>query len=90
MKITEQDLIDFGFDRTDVPPEESGDSFDWHYYTLTLCNVEFITLGSNEIIDDTWNIEFFNSYPPIKIKDIETFKILYNTLKSIEDSQDIN
>lgn len=90
MKITEKDLIDFGFDRTDVPSEESGDSFDWYYYTLSLCQVEFITLSSYDIIDDSWDVEFFNTYPPIKIKNLETFKSLYNTLKSIEDDQTRN
>ena len=87
MKITERDLIELGFERTDVSPEESGDEFEWYYYTSTVCQIDFITVCSNEIVNDEWSVEFFNTYPPIKITNLETFKTLYNTLKTIEDGQ---
>lgn len=89
MKITEQDLIDIGFERTDVPPEESGDNHEWYYYTLSVCQIDFITMGSDIVVnnDGGWVVEFFNTYPPIKITNLETFKNLYNTLKTIEYEQ---
>ena len=87
MKITEQDLIDIGFERTDVPPEESGDNYEWYYYTLSVCQIDFITMESDKVEDGAWSVEFFNTYPPIKITNLETFKTLYNTLKTIEDEQ---
>lgn len=88
MKITEKNLIDLGFIRNDVTKEESGDDHDWHYYDFSVCQVDFITLGSNDINDDSWNVEFFNTFPPIKIKTLETLEDLIITLKSIEDEQD--
>ena len=87
MIIKESDLIELGFERVDVPPQESGDEFDWHYYTSTVCQIEFITDTSYEIVNDEWSVEFLNSHPPIKITNLETFKTLYNTLKTIEDGQ---
>ena len=89
MKITEQDLIDIGFKKTDVTQEESGDDHDWYYYTFSVCQIDFITMESDKAAnnDGGWVVEFFNSSPPIKIDNLETFKNLYNTLKTIEDEQ---
>lgn len=88
MIIKESDLVELGFERVDVPPQESGDEFDWHYYTATVCQIEFITLCSYDIVNDEWSVEFLNTYPPIRITNLETLKNLYNTLKTIENGQD--
>ena len=59
--MTEQDLIDLGFERTDVSAKESGDKA-LHYYTLDLVRrFELISNASNEAGDGKWYVEFFEA-----------------------------
>ena len=48
--MSEQDLIDLGFERTDEPAEVWGGQDDFYYYTLNIGGVEFISNANDE-----WN-----------------------------------
>ncbi len=59
--MKEQDLIDLGFERTDVSEVESGgDAF--HYYTLDFSRgFSLISNGSDEVKDGEWHVEVFEA-----------------------------
>jgi len=79
--MKEQDLIDAGFTRKDVPKEESGNDKDFHYYVLDV--VDGITLVSDsteEIDGDSWTVDCFE-VDKILIKDVESLTNFLETLK---------
>lgn len=46
--MSENDLIDLGFDRFDETAESSGAENDWYYYTLDLGGLTLISNASDE------------------------------------------
>jgi len=88
MKITEKDLKDLGFECIVVTPEESGDDNEWRYYSLDVLSVTLISPTSDDIKNDEWYVEFFESYPPMKIKNKEQLTRLIYLLKEIEYGQE--
>jgi len=90
MKITEDDLKTLGFRCEVVPPEESGDEYEWYYYTLDIPCISFISPASYEITDEEWYVEIFDIFPSMKIKDLTKLQSLITILKDIEKDQDIS
>jgi len=78
--MKEQDLIDLGFERTDVSAEESGDN-PFYYYTYDITD-EFclISCDDEEAKKDGWCVEIFD-YIEIKITDVEDLKTLMDVTK---------
>ena len=72
--MKEQDLVDLGFERTDVSEIESGgDPF--HYYTLDFTTgFSLITQASDEVVNNEWVVEVF-----------ETSTIRFTDKKSIKE-----
>jgi len=65
--MKEQDIIDAGFERSDIDANESGDKA-YYYYTYDFTSsFGLITPASDEVEDD-WFVEVFE-VPEIKIKD---------------------
>lgn len=60
--ITEQDLIQMKFKRTDETRETSGTDFDWWYYTFEIGDLTLITNSSDQITDQNpwWNVQLFD------------------------------
>lgn len=56
--MTEQELIDLGFKRVEVSPEQSGEEFGYHYYTLDIgtdFSKFFLISGTSDETDpDGW------------------------------------
>lgn len=81
-KITEQDLLDLGFQRNFVPICESGGKHDFAYYDLDVDSGS--ALISSEIGEETKNedisIEIFNEPGFNKIFDLEEVKTLMKIL----------
>ncbi len=79
LKITEEHLINLGFNRTDVPEEESG-SDAYYYFTYDVGAFSLITSegGSKSI-----SVEIFD-YDEFKIRDYETLVELINILNKIK------
>lgn len=46
--MSEQDLIDLGFERTDEPASNWGGETDFYYYSLNIGGVELITNANDE------------------------------------------
>lgn len=78
--MTEQELIEEGFERIDVLTEESGDKNDYYYYSLEL-NKEFVLISdeSDEITNNQWTVHCYEIDVTIKdITDIQTLIALFS------------
>jgi hypothetical protein len=73
--MTEQELIEEGFERIDVLTEESGDKNDYYYYSLKL-NSDFVLISdeSDEIVNSQWQVYCYEI--DVTIKDIEDVQVL--------------
>ena len=78
--MKEQDLIDLGFERTDVSEVESGgDAF--YYYTLDFSkNFSLITPPNTDIKRDDWCVELFES-PEVNFIEKKDIKQFINIIK---------
>tara|TARA_X000001316_G_scaffold11757_1_gene4654 strand:- start:305 stop:571 length:267 start_codon:yes stop_codon:yes gene_type:complete len=83
--MKEQDLIDLGFERTDVSEIESGgDPF--HYYTLDFTTgFSLISQASDEVIDNEWVVEIFNTEDKIGFVDKNELEQFINIVKRNTD-----
>lgn len=78
--MTEQELIEEGFEKIDVFTEESGDKNDYYYYSLKL-NPEFVLISdeSDEITNNQWTVHCYEIDVTIKdIFDIQTLIALFS------------
>jgi len=78
--MKEQDLIDLGFNRYDVPAEESGDKpFFYFTYNITdeLC---LISSDNGEAEKNGWHVELFD-YENIEIRNLEDLKTLIDVIE---------
>jgi hypothetical protein len=73
--MTEQELIEEGFERVDVLTEESGDKNDYYYYSLEL-NPNFVLTSdeSDEIVNSQWQVYCYEI--DVTVKDIEDVQAL--------------
>ena len=55
--ITEQNLIDLGFEKVDGNLE--GQSESWYYYNLDIGNVTLTSDDSDEVKDGHWNVHIW-------------------------------
>jgi hypothetical protein len=55
--MKEKDIVDFGFEKVDVPVEESGDKTDYYYYKYDLSDsITLVSVASDEAKDDNWYV----------------------------------
>lgn len=78
--ITEQDLINFGFQRHDETPESSGSEHDWYYYTLDIEDFCFITKASDDVKGGNWCVYIFD-YLGFEFTTIEQIAGMINALR---------
>jgi hypothetical protein len=65
--MTEQDLIELGFKREDVGTEESGDTENWYYYVYDFAKgFSLITSASDEVVDNEWYVDVFETDEKIR------------------------
>ena len=60
--MKEQDLIELGFERTDVTAEESGYGYDWHYYAHDLGRGYSLLISNDSKEAENegeWYVDFF-------------------------------
>lgn len=77
--MTERELILLGFKSEEIK-EYDGD--ETYYYVLDVVDgVTFITPANDEIKEDNWYVEFFNTNPTIRFNHFEEVQILLNTLE---------
>lgn len=55
--MKEEDLVNFGFEKVEVPVEESGDKTDYYYYKYDLSDsITLVSVASDEVKDDNWHV----------------------------------
>lgn len=81
--ITENELIEEGFKREDVPVTESDNDKDYYYYTLDLnSNFTLISDANDEVYNDSWKVYCYEIDVTIKdIEDLQTLIALYSKWK---------
>ena len=82
--MKEQDLIDLGFERVNVSPEEAGDENGFHYYTYDFSDSRGLSLISNSNDEaekeKQWSVEIFD-YDNILFTDAEKVLEFINIIK---------
>jgi hypothetical protein len=82
-KLTEQDLIELGFERKDQTAERTGSENDWHYYTLYIADVCLITNDNEDADINGWYVELFDK-EGVKFKTNEDTAQLVRLLQANE------
>jgi len=77
--MTEKQLIELDFTRNDETAESSGTSNDWHYYTYDIGSFSLISAGSDEVKNDEWFVDVFES-PEIRFTNPTEVGILLTLL----------
>ena len=77
--MKEVDLINLDFTRNDETAENSGSPNDWHYYTYDVCSFSLISPSSDEVENDEWFVEVFES-PKIRFTNPTEVSILLTLL----------
>lgn len=54
--MTEQDLIDLGFEKVEVPKKDSGMDNDYYFYSHFGTGIEFFSNCNDEILSDDWYV----------------------------------
>lgn len=81
--MTEQQIIDLGFNRIDVPTEVSGDN-PYYFYEYVFGDTEFTLLSpaDTDVINNQWYVEPFD-YQGLIIYDYDLLVQFMETLHSI-------
>ena len=78
--MKEQDLIDLGFNRYDVPAEESGDK-PYFYFTYNITDeLCLISTDNGEAERNGWYVELFD-YENIEFRNTEDLKTLIDVIE---------
>ena len=77
--MTEKDLLDLDFTRIDETAENSGTSKDWHYYVYDVGSFSLISQASDEVEEDGWYVEVFET-PEIRFTNPTEVSILLTLL----------
>ena len=78
-KMTEEQIKMLGFEKQ---TDESDDSNTFYYYTLTITQgLELISNANDEVKDDKWFIEFFDTEIPVRYYDYYKVKSLIEIIK---------
>jgi hypothetical protein len=65
--MTEQELIELGFEKVSVTDDESQNGYDYHYYHKEVCdNIVLHSVDSAEVKDDDWYLKCWE-IPAIRI-----------------------
>lgn len=78
--MTEKELQNLGFTKETII-EFEGETNPDYYYVLDIVNgITFITSSNDQIKNDDWSVEFFNTEPVIRFNKMEEIQSLINKL----------
>ena len=77
--MTEKQLIELDFTRNEETAESSGAPNDWHYYTYDIGSFSLISPSSDEVEEDGWYVEAFET-PEIRFTNPTEVNILLTLL----------
>lgn len=78
--MTEQDLIELGFNRIDVPESQSNTGNKFYFFTNCETGIDFFTNTSDELISDDWWVSMFEN-DLCRIFSISELKMLFHIIK---------
>jgi hypothetical protein len=78
--MTEQEIIELGFEQNYITTEESGCENDYWYYTYDIGDMCLITSSNDESGKKLWTVTFFD-YNDIVFKDAEPVRDLIAILE---------
>jgi hypothetical protein len=74
--MTEKEIQLLGFEKQTSPDN------DFYYYTLGIANgLSFISSANDEVKNDEWFVEFFDTDPAVRYTNFANFQALLNNLK---------
>lgn len=80
--MTEDELLELEFIKRHVPVEESGDQFDYHYYTYALTpNINLVSTTNDESGKKNWkvSVDYWG-----EINNVDDISALINIFKNID------
>jgi hypothetical protein len=78
--MTERELILLGFKSEEMREHDEDESY---YYVLDIVDgITFITPPNEEIKEDNWYVDFFNTDPIIRFHEFEEVQMLITQLKN--------
>lgn len=77
--ITEKQLIEFGFQKELVPMVESGMGYDFYYYSYSVGELDFLTVGDDEVVTNGWSVRILEG--GIEFTDFEDLKSVIHLLE---------
>lgn len=78
--MTEREIRLLGFQKEEMKEHDEDESY---YYALDIVDgLTFITRSNEEIIDDNWYVEVFNTDPAIRFTEFGEVQALINLLTS--------
>ena len=76
--MTEREIILLGFKSEEIREHDDDDSY---YYVLDIVDgLTFITPTNEEIKEDNWHVEFFNTDPTLRFNEFGEVQALINQL----------
>lgn len=81
--MTEQDLINEGFDKVTISDDESQNGFDYYYYQKEVCeSIVLYSTDSVDVVDDNWKLRTFD-VPAILISELGHYKEFMELISNI-------
>jgi len=83
--MTENELIEQGFQKEIVFDLDSNNGYDYYYYILELCEgFSLVSKANDEIKNDDWAVTSFD-LPVLEIKTEETLINFLNVMRTVID-----
>lgn len=81
--MTEEDLIDLGFEKVDILDDESQNGYDYYLYHKEVCSdVVLYSTDNIDVIDDNWTLKC-HEIPSIRIRSMEHYLQFVEVLKNV-------
>ena len=83
MYMTEEQLVDFGFEKVEITNEESQNGYDYYYYQKELCSgLVLHSTDSVDVKDDYWVLRSFD-IPALEIRSTDHYSQFLQLMDNI-------
>jgi hypothetical protein len=81
--MSEQELVDFGFEKIEITDDDSQNGYDYYYYQKEMCSGIVLHSTDNvDVEDDQWTLKAFE-IPAIEIKTTDHYMHFLEVMKNI-------
>jgi hypothetical protein len=81
--MSEKELIELGFEKVEIPSSESGNGFDYYFYSRQFCDdITLYSTDSIDVKDDEWELKCYE-ISSIRISDVDVFNQFIEVLDNI-------